>query len=59
MQTILLLCVIACNSGYGFGYDGCVDKEYYFQVNTPTADYGIVVSEDSIYCDTIFYKKSN
>lgn len=42
--------------GYGFTYDGYVDNKYYFQINTPKTDYGIVVSEKEIYCDTIFHK---
>lgn len=41
-------------TGYGFSYDGCVDDKYYFQINTPKTDYGIVVSADEVYCDTIY-----
>lgn len=55
MQAIMLLCLI-WNSGYGVGYDGCDDKQHYFHVSTPKADYGIVVSEKEIYCDVVSLK---
>lgn len=44
-------------SGYGLWYDGCYENKHYFQINTPKVDYGIVVSEREVYCDTVFYKK--
>ena len=43
-------------SGYGIGYDGYEANKYYFQVNTPKADYGIVVTEKEIYCDVMVEK---
>ncbi len=58
MQTILLLFTLTWNSGYSFGYDGVLDEDHYFYITTPEVDYGIVVSDDKIYCDTIFYKNS-
>lgn len=58
MQTIVLLFTLAWNSGYCFGYDGRVNQDHYFHICTPEVDYGIVVSDDEIYCDTIFYKNS-
>lgn len=44
-------------SGYGVSYDGYEDQKHYLQINTPSVDYGIIVSEDGIECDMIFYKK--
>ena len=43
-------------SGYGIGYDGFEDNKHYFQINTPSVDYGIVVSEKGIDCDMIYCK---
>jgi hypothetical protein len=49
-----ILTLVLC--GYGFSYDGFLDNKYYFQVNTPDTDYGIVVSEKGIDCDMVFHK---
>lgn len=43
-------------AGYGIGYDGYEGEKHYFQINTPTADYGIVVSDKEIYCDVVSHK---
>lgn len=46
-------------SGFGLGYDGCSGDNYYFEVNTPNVDYGIVVELDQdpeVYCDVVSYK---
>lgn len=43
-------------AGYGIGYDGCEGNDHYFHVNTPAADYGIVVTEKEIYCDVVVEK---
>lgn len=43
-------------AGYGFSYDGCHDSKHYFQVNTPKADYGWVMTETELYCDTIYQR---
>lgn len=45
--------------GYGFGYNGCEGRNYYFEVNTPKADYGLVVELDEnpqVYCDVVAKK---
>lgn len=51
----MLALILAVGSlGYGCCYDGYESGKYYFSILTPQADYGIVVSEEEIYCDTIF-----
>jgi hypothetical protein len=52
-MNLLLTLVL---SGYGFGYDGSEQNNHYFHVNTPNADYGIVVSDQEIYCDVVSIK---
>lgn len=46
--------LVVCSLGYGCSYDGYENDKIYFSLLTPQADYGIVVSEKEIYCDTIF-----
>jgi hypothetical protein len=53
MMSLIFALLLA---GYGFGYDGQEGREIYFHISTPTADYGIVVSEKEIYCDAIAEK---
>ena len=48
--------LLICSLGYGCVYDGYENGKIYFSLLTPQADYGIVVSVDEIYCDTIFEK---
>jgi hypothetical protein len=55
MNSFLLLCAM----GFGFGYDGCEDQKHYFQVITPSKDYGFVVGKDGFYCDVVYLKNSN
>lgn len=46
-------------SGYGFWYDGYESHKYYFEVNTPSADYGLVLDmteTPKVYCDVIAEK---
>jgi len=46
-------------SGYGFAYNGCEGRNYYFEVNTPKIDYGFVVEmteTPKVYCDVISQK---
>ena len=53
---MLAALVLIGSLGYGLGYDGYENGKIYFSLLTPQADYGIVVSADEIYCDTIFEK---
>ena len=52
MITILTVLL----AGYGLSYDGLHESKHYFQVNTPNADYGWVLSESELYCDIIFQR---
>lgn len=54
---MLAAVVLVFSLGYGCGYDGYENGKIYFSLLTPKADYGIVVSEAEIYCDTIFEKE--
>lgn len=54
MNALIALCVLLSN--YGFSYDGLHDSKHYFQINTPEADYGWVLSEKELYCDVVYYK---
>lgn len=54
---MLAALVLIGSLGYGFGYDGYENGKIYFSILTPKTDYGIVVSETEIYCDTIFEKE--
>lgn len=54
---MLVAMVLAFSLGYGCGYDGYENGKIYFSLLTPKTDYGIVVSEAEIYCDTIFEKE--
>lgn len=55
MNSLLVICALM---GYGFSYDGYSEQNLLFQINTPEASYGIVVSleKPSVYCDMIYYK---
>ena len=53
---MLAVLVLISSLEYGLGYDGYENGKIYFSVLTPKIDYGIVVSETEIYCDTIFEK---
>lgn len=48
-----MILILALLAGYGFSYDGFQDNKHYFQINTPEADYGWVLSESELYCDVI------
>ena len=52
MITILTVLL----AGYGLSDDGLHESKHYFQVNTPNADYGWVLSESELYCDIIFQR---
>lgn len=56
MDVIFALCTIF---GCGFSYDGQLENKYYFQVNTPEADYGFVVQIEpkfTVYHDMVHYR---
>ena len=53
MLTIFFWCGML---GYGAGYEGYENGKWKFGLYTPTVEYGWVVTEDSVYLDTIFEK---
>jgi hypothetical protein len=56
MNELIVLCSLIYSMGYGLAYDGKQDGKHYFQVNTPEADYGLVLEKSNIYCDLVHNK---
>lgn len=56
MNELIVLCSLIYSMGYGLAYDGNQDGKHYFQVNTPEADYGLVLEKSNIYCDLVHNK---
>lgn len=52
----MILGLILFLSNYGASYDGFSENKHYFQINTPKADYGIVLEDMNLYCDMIVEK---
>lgn len=53
----MLTMILALGSlGYGAGFEGCSGGKWYFGVYTPKAEYGWVVTENSVYLDTVLEK---
>ena len=44
--------------GYGVGFEGYSDGKLYVGAYTPNAEYGWIVTPNSVYLDTIFVKRS-
>lgn len=43
--------------GYGAAYEGHDNGKWHLGVYTPQAEYGWVVTKDSVYLDTVFVKE--
>jgi hypothetical protein len=56
MNELIVLFSVICSMGYGFHYDGKEEGKHYVQVNTPDADYGLVLEKDKIYCDMVVHQ---
>ena len=56
MNELIVLCSLIYSMGYSLAYDGNQDGKHYFQVNTPEADYGLVLEKSNIYCDLVHKK---
>jgi hypothetical protein len=56
MNELIVLWCLLCSTGYGLAYDGNQEGKHYFQVNTPKADYGLVLEKSNIYCDLVYNK---
>lgn len=39
------------------GYDGSQENKHYFHLSTPKADYGFVLDESGVSCDTVWVRK--
>jgi hypothetical protein len=57
MNELIVLFSVIFSFGYGVSYDGKVEGKHYLQVNTPEADYGLIVEKDKVYCDMVYTKK--
>jgi len=53
---IAIATVLAC-LGYGAAYEGYDNNKWHLGVYTPNAEYGWVVTKDSVYLDTVFVKE--
>lgn len=42
--------------GFGIGLEGIEQNKIYFGIYTPTAEYGMVMTQNEIYCDTVLEK---
>lgn len=50
--------VLAWAFGYGMGFEGYDKGKVFVGIYTPKTEYGWVISNQSVYLDTIFEKRS-
>lgn len=52
-----MLTFVFCFFGYGIGLEGIENNNIHFGIYTPKTEYGWVVNEKEIYCNTVFVKE--
>ena len=54
---MLAMLVMVASLGYGAGFEGYHDHKIYIGIYSPNAEYGWVVTDKSIYLDTVLQKR--